>query len=110
VEIDERLLLAKKLSNFNKRSRNLIMKRCTKDNLEFSDDRHFCSRCGATLVEEFEMVTLMMPKMKMNDDLTFLLSIRDRIYKLSMDEIRTIAAEACATVKTAERRLSQTGN
>jgi hypothetical protein len=95
-----------------------MMKRCIKDNLEFPDDRRFCSRCGDPLVEEFEMATLMMPKMKikgqkfieMNDDLTFQLSIRDQIYKLSMDEIRTLAAEACATVKTAERRLSQTGN
>ncbi len=94
------------------------MKRCTRDNLVFPDDRRFCSTCGAVLVEELEMTTLMMPKMKikrsefivMNDDFTFKLSIRDQSYKLSMDEVRILAAEMCATVKTAERHFARTGN
>ena len=94
------------------------MKRCTKDNLEFSDDRRFCSTCGAVLVEEFERATLIMPKMKikkaefieMNHDFTFKLSIRDQTYKLSMDEVKVLAAEMCATVKTAERHLARPEN
>ncbi len=85
------------------------MKRCTKDNLEFSDDRRFCSVCGAVLVEEFEAVTLLMPKMKpqqaeffeMDDDCTFKLFIHDKAYKLSMDEVKTLAAEIHATVGVA---------
>ena len=90
----------------------MIMKRCTKDNLKFSDDRRFCSTCGAVLVEELELATLIMPKMKikraefieMSDDFTFQLSIRDQTYKLSMDEMKALAAEMCATVKTAAQR------
>ena len=110
------------------------MKRCAKDNLEFPDDRRFCTTCGTVLVEEFESATLMMPKVKikqaefietlmmpkmkpeqsklieMNDDLTFRLSIRDKTYKLSMDEAKALAAEVCATVKTAERHLARPEN
>ena len=94
------------------------MKRCTKDNLQFPDDRRFCSTCVAVLVEQLEMATLIMPKMKtkpaefieMNDDFTFQLSIRDQIYKLSMDEVKVLAAEMCATVKTAERRFARLEN
>lgn len=94
------------------------MKRCTKDSLEFSDDRRFCSTCGAVLVEEFELTTLMMPRLKtkraklieMNDDFTFRLSIRDQNYKLSMDEVKVLAAEMCAIVKTAERHLANAKN
>lgn len=85
------------------------MKKCTKDNLKFSDDRRFCSVCGSVLVEEFELATLLMPKMKpnnaefieMNDDCTFRLFIHDKAYKLSMDEVKTLAAEIHATVGVA---------
>ena len=91
------------------------MKKCTKDNLQFPDDRRYCSTCGAVLVEEFEMATLIMPKMKieqtrfieMNNDFTFNLSIRDQSCKLSMAEARALAAEMCATVKTAERHFAK---
>jgi hypothetical protein len=77
------------------------MKRCPSDNKAFPNDRRFCSACGAVLVEEFEAVTLMMPKIKtkkavfieMIDDFTFKLSIRDQAYKLSIDEVRILAAE-----------------
>ncbi len=94
------------------------MKRCPKDNLEFSNDRRFCSTCGAILIEELESVTLIMPKMKikkaefieMNDDFTFKLSIRDQTYKLSIDEVRILAAEMCATVKTAELHFARPEN
>lgn len=87
------------------------MKRCTKDNLEFPDNRRFCSTCGTGLVEDFELMTLLMPKAKvkpsefieMNDDFTFKLSIRDQSYKLSMDEVRTLATEINATVGKALR-------
>jgi hypothetical protein len=37
----------------------------------------------------------------MNDDSTFKLSIRDQAYKLSIDEIKTLAAEIHATVGVA---------
>lgn len=82
------------------------MKRCPKDNLEFTNDRRFCNTCGASLVGEFESATLLMPKMnskkakfiEMNDDSTFKLSIRDQAYKLSIDELKTLAAEINATV------------
>ncbi len=85
------------------------MKRCTKDNLEFSDDRRFCATCGAVLVEEFELATLLMPKIKfdqsefieMDDDQTFKLFIHDKTYKLSMDEVKTLAAEIYATAAKA---------
>ncbi len=87
------------------------MKRCPKDNKEFTNDRRFCNTCGSALVEEFESVTLMMPKMniqkaefiKINDDSTFRLSIRDQAYKLSIDELKTLAAEINATVGSALR-------
>ena len=85
------------------------MKRCTKDNLEFSNDRRFCAKCGAVLVEEFELATLMMPKMKpdqaefieMEDDQTFKLFIHDKTYKLSMNEVKTLVAEIYATAAKA---------
>jgi hypothetical protein len=88
-----------------------MIKKCPNDNLEFHGDRRFCSKCGAALVDGLELATLMMPKPKtgraeyieVDDDLTFRLSIRDQSYKLSMDEIRILAAEACAVVRTAER-------
>jgi hypothetical protein len=94
------------------------MKRCPSDNKAFPNDRRFCNTCGSALIEEFESVTLIMPKMntrkaefiEMNDDFTFKLSIRDQTYKLSMDEVRTLAAEMCATVKTAERHLARPEN
>ena len=94
------------------------MKKCTKDNLQFPDDRRFCVKCGAILVEDFESATLMMPKMRikpaefieMNDDRTFQLSIRNQTYKLSMEEIRVLAAEACAAVKAVERQLARAEN
>ncbi len=87
------------------------MKRCASDNKEFTNDRRFCNTCGSALVEEFESVTLIMPKMnarkaefiEINDDSTFRLSIRDQAYKLSMDEIRVLAAEINATVGSALR-------
>ncbi len=87
------------------------MKRCPNDNKEFTDDRRFCNTCGSALVEEFESVTLIMPKMnnqkaefiKINDDSTFRLSIRDQAYKLSIDELKTLAAEINATVGSALR-------
>ncbi len=87
------------------------MKRCPDDNQEFTDDRRFCNTCGASLVEEFESATLMMPKMnakkaefiEINDDSTFKLSIRDQAYKLSIDELKTLAAEINATVGNALR-------
>jgi len=87
------------------------MKRCPSDNKEFTNDRRFCNTCGSALVEEFESVTLMMPKMnnqkaefiKINDDSTFRLSIRDQAYKLSIDELKTLAAEINATVGSALR-------
>ena len=87
------------------------MKRCPSDNKEFTNDRRFCNTCGSALVEEFESVTLMMPKMnnqkaefiKINDDSTFRLSIRDQAYKLSIDELKTLAAEINATVGSAMR-------
>ncbi len=87
------------------------MKRCPSDNKEFTDDRRFCNTCGSALVEEFESVTLMMPKIKtkkakfieMNDDSTFRLSIRDQAYKLSIEELKTLAAEITATVGSAMR-------
>jgi hypothetical protein len=87
------------------------MKRCPSDNKEFTDDRRFCNTCGSALVEEFESVTLMMPKMnnqkaefiEMTDDSTFRLSIRDQAYKLSIDELKTLAAEINATVGSALR-------
>ena len=96
----------------------MIMKRCTKDNLEFPDDRRFCSTCGAVLVEELELATLLMPNMKikpaefieMNDDFTFQLSMRDQTYKLSMDEVKALAAEMCATMKIAERQFAKSEN
>ncbi len=96
----------------------MIMKRCTQDNLEFPNDRRFCSTCGSVLVEGLELATLIMPKMKskraefieMNDDFTFQLSIRDQSYKLSMDEVKALAAEMCATVKTAERQFARSEN
>ena len=82
------------------------MKRCPGDNKEFTDDRRFCNTCGAVLVEEFELATLIMPKMnskkaafvEVNDDSTFRLSIRDQAYRLSIDELKTLAAEINATV------------
>ncbi len=85
------------------------MKRCPKDNLQFPDDRRFCNTCGSALVEEFEGITLMMPKMKinrsefieMNDDSTFKLSIRDHAYRLSIDELKILAAEIHTTVGVA---------
>jgi hypothetical protein len=85
------------------------MKRCPSDNKEFTDDRRFCNTCGAVLVEDFGVATLMMPKMnakkaefiEVNDDSTFKLSIRDQAYKLSIDEIKTLAAEIHATVGVA---------
>jgi hypothetical protein len=87
------------------------MKRCTRDNLDFPDNHRFCSVCGAMLVEEFEASTLLMPKMKtkqakfieMNDDFTVKLSIQNKIYKLSMEEVKTLAAEIYATVEAARR-------
>ena len=87
------------------------MKRCPSDNKEFTNDRRFCNACGSALVEEFESVTLMMPKMnnqkaefiEMTDDSTFRLSIRDQAYKLSIDELKTLAAEINATVGSALR-------
>ncbi len=87
------------------------MKRCPSDNKEFTNDRRFCNTCGSALVEEFESVTLMMPKMnnqkaefiKMNADSTFRLSIRDQAYKLSIEELKTLAAEINATVGSALR-------
>jgi len=87
------------------------MKRCPNDNKEFTDDRRFCNTCGLALVEEFESVTLLMPKIKtkkakfieMNDDSTFRLSIRDQAYKLSIEELKTLAAEINATVGSALR-------
>ena len=87
------------------------MKRCPSDNKEFTNDRRFCNTCGSALVEEFESVTLLMPKMnnqkaefiKINDDSTFRLSIRDQAYKLSIDELKTLAAEINATVGSALR-------
>ncbi len=87
------------------------MKRCPSDNKEFTDDRRFCNTCGLALVEEFESVTLLMPKIKtkkakfieMNDDSTFRLSIRDQAYKLSIEELKTLAAEINATVGCAMR-------
>ena len=87
------------------------MKRCPSDNKEFTNDRRFCDTCGAALIEEFESVTLMMPKMnnqkaafiEMNDDSTFRLSIRDQAYKLSIEELKTLAAEINATVGSALR-------
>ena len=87
------------------------MKRCPSDNKEFTNDRRFCNTCGSALVEEFESVTLMMPKMnnqkaefiKINDDSTFRLFIRDQAYKLSIDELKTLAAEINATVGSAMR-------
>ena len=87
------------------------MKRCPNDNKEFTDDRRFCNTCGLALVEEFESVTLLMPKIKtkkakfieMNDDSTFRLSIRDQAYKLSIEELKTLAAEINATVGSAMR-------
>ncbi len=39
----------------------------------------------------------------MNDDSTFRLSIRDQAYKLSMNELKTLAAEINATVGSAFR-------
>ena len=82
------------------------MKRCPRDNKEFTDDRRFCNTCGTVLVEEFELATLIMPKMnskkaafvEVNDDSTFRLSIRDQAYRLSIDELKTLAAEINATV------------
>jgi len=87
------------------------MKRCPSDNKEFTNDRRFCNTCGSALVEEFESVTLMMPKMnnqkaefiKISDDSTFRLSIRDQAYKLSIEELKTLAAEINATVGCAMR-------
>ena len=87
------------------------MKRCPSDNKEFTNDRRFCNTCGSALVEEFESVTLLMPKMnnqkaefiKINDDSTFRLSIRDQAYKLSIEELKTLAAEINATVGCAMR-------
>jgi len=94
------------------------MKRCPSDNKEFTNDRRFCNTCGSALVEEFESVTLMMPKIKtkkadfieMIDDFTFKLSIRDQAYKLSIDEVRILAAEInanrrerAAVIKSKER-------
>ena len=87
------------------------MKRCPSDNKEFTNDRRFCNTCGSALVEEFESVTLLMPKIKtkkakfieMNDDSTFRLSIRDQAYKLSIEELKTLAAEINATVGSAMR-------
>ena len=86
-----------------------MMKRCTKDNLEFPDDRRFCATCGAVLVEDCELTTLIMPRMKLNqaefiemdDDQTFKFFIHDKTYKLSMDEVKTLAAEIHATVGVA---------
>jgi transcriptional regulator NrdR family protein len=86
------------------------MKRCAKDNQQFSDDRRFCSTCGARLVEELEMTTLIMPKMKikraeffeMNDDLSFRLSIGEKDFKLSIDEVKILAAEINSTVEAAK--------
>jgi hypothetical protein len=83
--------------------------KCPKDNLEFTNDHRFCNTCGAVLVEDFGVATLMMPKInskraefiEMNDDSTFKLSIRDQAYKLSIDEIKTLAAEIHATVGVA---------
>ena len=57
--------------------------------------------CGSALVEEFEAITLMMPKIKTKkaefielvDEFTFKLSIRDQAYQLSIEEIRILAAE-----------------
>ncbi len=77
------------------------MKRCPSDNKEFTNDRRFCSACGAVLVEQLEAVTLMLPKIEtvntgfieMIDDFTFKLSIRDQAYKLSIEEVRILAAE-----------------
>ena len=87
------------------------MKRCPSDNKEFTDDRRFCNTCGSALVEEFESVTLLMPKIKtkkakfieMNDDSTFRLSIRDQAYRISIEELKTLAAEINATVGSAMR-------
>ena len=87
------------------------MKRCPSDNKEFTNDRRFCNTCGSALVEEFESVTLMMPMMniqkakfiEMNDDSTFKLSIHDQAYKLSIEELKTLAAEINATVVSALR-------
>ncbi len=77
------------------------MKRCPSDNKVFTNDRRFCSACGAVLVEQLEAVTLMLPKIEtvntgfieMIDDFTFKLSIRDQAYKLSIEEVRILAAE-----------------
>ncbi len=85
------------------------MKKCTKDNLEFPNNRRFCATCGAVLVEEFDLATLMMPKMKldqvefieMDDDQTFKLFIHDKTHKLSMNEVKTLAAEIYATAAKA---------
>ena len=87
------------------------MKRCPSDNKEFTNDRRFCNTCGSALVEEFESVTLLMPKIKtkkakfieMNDDSTFRLSIRDQAYRISIEELKTLAAEINATVGSAMR-------
>ena len=88
------------------------MKRCPSDNKEFTNDRRFCNTCGAVLVDEFEMATLLMPKMntkkakfiEMNDDSTFKLSIRDQAYRLSVEELKTLAAEINATVGSGLRQ------
>ncbi len=82
------------------------MKRCPSDKKEFSDDRRFCNTCGASLVEEFESVTLMLPKtsckevkfIEINEDSTFILSICGQAYTLSIDELKVLAAEINETL------------
>lgn len=88
------------------------MKRCPRDNKEFTDDRRFCSVCGAALVAEFEAVTLIMPKMNIpktkfiekTDETSFKLSICNNAYKLSIEELKILAAEINATCNIAELR------